>query len=301
MNYKKASSIGEALAMLNETDNALILAGGTDVMADLNRAPSPDKTVIYIGDIEELKIIRETVDGIHIGSLVPAAEIAESEIVGKYAAALRDAAGESAGPQVRNRATIGGNIATASPAGDMICALFALDAAVAVAHSDRESGAPAEGAVRTEIRKISELITGARQTALKANEIITEIIIPKAPGASGSAFLKMGKRKAMSISIVNAACAVTLGQENRIDAIRIALGSVAPTVVRAETVENELAGKPADKDLIAEITKLAAGAIDPITDQRAPGWYRREIVPVLAARAVMAAVCDAGGMQESVG
>ena len=283
MVYKKAHSIDDALAFLGEAgDSALILAGGTDVMAGLNGKPSPDKTVIYIGDIPELKGIRETEESVRIGSLVTAAEIEDSDIVAKYAAALSEAAKESAGPQVRNRATIGGNIGTASPAGDLLCALFALNASVVIAGSKS-------------IRGISEVVTGVKKTSLKPGEFITEIIIPKMPAAYGSAFHKIGKRKAMTISIASAACAVSLGSGDCIEDIRIAIGAAAPTVVRAAALEKLLKGSAFAESDITEKSKLAADAISPITDQRATSWYRREVAPVLTAMAVMAAINAAKG------
>lgn len=286
MDYKKACNIEDALTMLREAgDSVLILAGGTDVMAGMNGKPASDKTVIYIGDIADLRGIRETPGDIRIGSLVTAAEIEESEIIARYAGALCEAAKESASPQVRNRATIGGNIATASPAGDLLCALFALDASIVVGTGG-------------DVRKISDIITGAKKTSLKPGELITEIIIPKLSGICGSDFLKVGKRKAMSISITNVACAVSLGRGGRVDEIRIAIGASAPTVVRAAAMENALKGNIVNESYIKEKSTLAVDAIDPITDQRATMWYRREVIPVLAARAVTAAVNAAESIQE---
>ena len=285
MIYNKACNVEDALAMLRDAgDNALILAGGTDIMPDLNKFPVSEKSVVYVGDIAELREIKETANEIRIGSLVTASQIESSKIVEKYAAALREAAMESAAPQVRNRATIGGNIATASPAGDMLCALYALNASIAIGNSG-------------DIRKISDVVTGIKKTSLNPGDLITEIIIPKAAGTFGSAFLKIGKRKAMTISIACAACAVSL-HDGRIEDVRVAIGSAAPTVVRATAMEDALKGEIATESDIDRKSKLAADAVSPITDQRATKWYRKEVAPVLAARAFLAAVSSAENIRE---
>ena len=282
LRYYKATDIDHALELLEQAgENGLILAGGTDVMVDFNRTPvEADKVVVYIGDLHELARISEDDDAIHLGCLVTAAQILDSGIIKKHAYVLWEAAHESSGPQVRNRATIGGNIGTASPAGDMIAALQCLDARVTVIFK--------QGAAE---KAIDEIITGVKKTSLCKGELMTGITIQKTKQPSASAFEKIGKRKAMSISIASASCFVKLDKDfERIEDVRIAIGAASQTTVRATDVENALRGAVISDDVIREKSTYAISSISPITDQRAPGSYRSEVVPVLVSRAVCKAV-----------
>ncbi len=279
MDVKLASSVQEAVSLLQEAANGRILAGGTDVMVQLNgRAIPDDLTLVHIGDIAQLRHITETESELKIGALTTDTMLIESEVVKKYAYALWKAAYESAGPQVRNRATVGGNICTASPAADVVCALEALDATASIVGPEGERQA-----------KLCDIITGPKQLSLAKGEIITELSFPKA----ASAFEKIGKRRSMTISIANAAAAVELDGDT-ISAIRVVIGAAAPTHVRAAEIEAALTGAKVDAALIEEKSKLAVNCIKPLTDQRAPQWYRMEVVPVMVARAIMAA-CEQGG------
>lgn len=282
MNYQKVTTLNDALSSLKNFGNSKILAGGTDLLVEHNRQPlAMDTTLVYIGDIDELKTIGKTGAMLEIGSLVTMAQLEQSSLVATQASALQMAAQESAGPQVRNRATIGGNIATASPAGDLVCALYALDAAVVIANA---------GGLTT--KPIAEFITGVKSTALKPDELIAGVAIPLVSGPIGSAFSKLGNRKAMTISVANAACRVTLDGYIIRD-IRLAAGSVAATVVRLPIVEQALSGQPADPQLVREKCELAKDSVNPITDQRATKWYRKEVLPVLLAQTIMQAVANA--------
>lgn len=282
MNYVRATTVNEAVELLREAGSSgLLLAGGTDVMVAMNAKPAPvETTIIDIGSLDELKEIREDDDSLRIGALVTAAELAVSPVVHVWAEALAQAAAASAGPQVRNRATIGGNIGTASPAGDLISALYALDATVVIAGP--------EGCCE---KKINEVVVGVKRTSL-CGGIITELVIPKTcPGCTSSAFEKMGKRKAMTVSLANVSCRIKLSEtKDSIEEARVVVGSAAATVVRALDVEQALKGAALDEENIRECAKLVTGSIDPITDQRATRWYRLEVIPVMVAKAVSKAI-----------
>jgi len=282
LEVKLAKNVQEAIAFLNEAEGGQIIAGGTDVMVGLNANAVPDDlTLVHIGDIDELKYITETEEAFEIGSLTTDTMLCDSEAVREKAYALWQAAYQSAGPQVRNRATVGGNIGTASPAADVVCALEALDADAVIAGPDGEKTV-----------KVASIITGPKKVNLQKGEIITKLIVPKA----ASAFNKIGKRQAVTISIANTSTAVEMDGDIIKD-IRIVIGSVAATHVRAEAVEAALKGQKADAALIEEKSKLAADSINPITDQRATAWYRKQIVPVLVARSIKEA-CKKGGWTE---
>lgn len=271
------------MALLRQAgDSGLLLAGGTDVMTVMNRTPAPPKTVIIdLGGLEALKQIQERIYELEIGALVTDTQLAASPLVKSWAGALAQAAAASAGPQVRNRATIGGNIGTASPSGDLITALWALDAVLTVA-----------GPEGPRQRKLEDVVVGVKRTDL-AGQVITHVIVPKAPDRTASAFEKMGKRKAMTISFASAACRVTLAPGlDAIEDIRIAIGAAAPTTVRAAAAEEALRGAPLDRAVIREKTQLCREAVSPITDQRATKWYRTEIIPGLVERTLWKAVAE---------
>ena len=291
--YLKAESIADAVSKLESAgDSATILAGGTDLLVGYNSKPvKQGTTIVYIGEIEEMKAIEETEKELRIGSLVTTAEIAESPLIARYARGLQQAAQESAGPQVRNRATIGGNIATASPAGDMISPLYALGASVAIA-----------GKNGNVIKNMSEVIIGVKKTALTRDQIITQFIIPKSGSTTESAFEKIGKRKAMTISSANAACQVTLDKDcTIIKDLRVSVGAAGPTIGMAHNLANALRGNPVDHVFIKEKSRLACEVISPITDQRATRWYRQEVVPVLVYNVIIKAIAQVknsdGGVQ----
>lgn len=274
-----AKSVQEAVAALAQAENGRLVAGGTDVLVSMNGHAAPeDLTVVSVGGIGECREIVETEETIEIGALVTDAKIIESELLKEKAYALWWAAHESAGPQVRNRATIGGNIGTASPAADVVCALEALDAEATIVSSSGERKA-----------KVADIITGVKRTALAKDEMITKLTIPK---GWKSGFVKQGKRSAVTISVVNAAAAVKMNGEV-IDDIRVVIGSAAVTHVRAKELEEALKGKAYQAEAVAEAAGAVSYPVSPITDTRAPGWYREKLIPVLAKRAVMEA-CEGG-------
>ena len=279
MEVKLATTVPEAVRMLEESPGGRILAGGTDILVTLNGNAVPDDlTLVHIGEIAELRRITETETALKIGCLVTDTMLAGSAAVEKHAHALWQAARQSAGPQVRNRATVGGNIGTASPAADVVCALEAMDAVAHIVGPGGERDA-----------RLGEIITGPKKTSLARGEIITELTVPK----GASAFEKIGKRQAMTISIANAAAWVEL-EGDTIRALRVVIGSAAPTHVRAAEVEAALTGQKVSRAVVEEKARLAVHSISPLTDQRATQWYRTEAVPVMVARAILAA-CEQGG------
>lgn len=284
--YLCPTNIDEALSFVaTHGSRAVVMAGGTDVMVSFSRRQISPEYVVDISRLEELKFIRQDRGLIRIGPRTTFTELICSDVIRTRAAVLADAARASAGPQVRNLATIGGNLGTASPAGDLVVALMALNAQVKVASRDGE---------RTLL--LDQFLVGPKKSNLHSDELITEIMVPASPSKSGSAFQKLGNRNAMTIAIVSAAASVTLSEDGKyFGAVRLALGSVAPTAVRAKAYEEALTGKPANSDEICHARHLVGGAISPITDIRAAAWYRREVAPVLAGRSVEDALAAALG------
>lgn len=280
--FYHAESIEQAVAYLKEnTGHAVVLAGGTDIMVQVNQYNYPEDTVfVGIENIPETKGIGMKGMTLRIGSTVTASELAVSPLVKHYARALYLAAKESASPQVRNRATVGGNVCTASPSGDMAAALIALEAEAEIVGVDG-------------IRKIrvQEIPVFVKKNCLENSEIIREFIIKCKDKNQNSSFQKIGKRKAMTISIADVAASVTLSEDgNTIVNAKVSAGACAPTIVRLKAFEEALKGCKAVKDAVDEKADKVLSDISPITDMRATEWYRKHLVQVLAVRAVMDAV-----------
>jgi CO/xanthine dehydrogenase FAD-binding subunit len=266
-------SLGEALRFLSEKgERAKVIAGGTDLIPRLREGVSRPDFVLNVLEIGELCGIREADEALHIGATTTHTQITESPILQRICPALTQAAALIGGPPVRNRGTIGGNIVNASPAADLACALLALDAE-AVLRSEKGSRTVALG----------DFFTGPGQTVIRPDELLTEVTV-RAPKGKG-VFRKLGRRRAMSLSIINVA--IFLEMEGKIcRKSRIALGSVAPTPIRCLQAEQLLAGREASPEILSKCAVEAMRASRPIDDQRAKAWYRIEAGTVLLRRAL---------------
>jgi CO/xanthine dehydrogenase FAD-binding subunit len=271
------STLDEALVALGEHPDALVLAGGTDLMVEINEARhqlAGEEVVVSVNRVAELKAWRvdRSRATLRLGAGVTYAELARPPLA-TLLPALGQAARTVGSPQIRNAATIGGNLVTCSPAGDGLPVLAALDATV---HLDGPEGA------RT--LPVSEFMTGVKRTARRPGELLTAVTLPMLDGWQG--YAKVGVRNAMVIAIAGACLAVDRPSRS----VRIALGSVAPTIVRAPDAE-AFAAAAVDWDAttigereVARFGELAAAAARPIDDHRASAAYRRRAVEVLAAR-----------------
>lgn len=249
-----------------------LLAGGTDLIVQERKGfMSCDTLWIDINRINELKTIKENDDYISIGSLVTHSEIEKAPLIKKYAPALAEASSTIGSPQIRNRATIGGNINNASPAGDTLPALYSMDANVVIHNNDKESIIP-----------IRDYHTGPGRVCQKAkNCIITEVRIPKIDNIKG-AFSKLGQRKALAVSIVSVA--VSYSRELHIG---ISAGAVSPTPIRAYKCEEFLGNDVVCNDEVFEKAALILkDEICPINDIRGSSIYRSEMAAVLFKRAI---------------
>ncbi len=259
--------VPECLNLLGRFPNAKMLAGGTDLLVRLkDEINQPD--IIDISHIEEMKGISASNDKIKIGALVTFSEIIESELVAENAAVIVQAAEMIGSPQIRNRGTIGGNIANASPAGDSIPPLFVLEAEIEIAGMNYSRTIP-----------IKDFFKAPGKSILTDGEIITAVIIPKMKKWEG-AFVRLGQRKALAISKVSLALLLKI-KDDKIEEARIALGAVAPTVIRAEKTERCLVGKKFDNDTLLEAKKIICEEVSPISDIRSIAEYRKEMCGVL--------------------
>lgn len=242
----------EALRLKRETGGAW-LAGGTVLLVNAHQGKTVNGNLISLEKLDGLCRIRETADAVAVGALVTFDEIERSELIRALFPALWEAAAQVGGPQIRHRATLGGNIACASPASDGVTPLMALDASVRLVSGEGER-----------LVKLTEFYTGKFKTAAGETELLTEVIIPK--GSTFSRFVKVGKRSALAVSIVNIAM-VKAG-----DAIRLAVGSAAPEVRFCEKTSAALTEGRLD-----EARTALQQEISPIDDRWGTADYRRSV------------------------
>jgi carbon-monoxide dehydrogenase medium subunit len=256
-----------------------VLAGGTDLLADLKASSHVLKAVVDISRASDMRKIEVDERGLCIGALVTHSEIMASKVIRDMFPALVDAAHTIGAVQTRNLGTLGGNLVTAVPSVDSGPTLIALDALVTIAGQSGNRKMP-----------LVEFFVGPRKTALKPDELLVEIVIPKENLNKPAHFLKMGLRKGQALALVNVAASLWIApKKNTCTAVRIALGAVAPTVVRATTAEKFLEGRAATPENFAEAGRLAVEDARPISDMRASADYRKDIVAVLTRRALEAA------------
>jgi len=273
-NFVNVSTKEEALEILNQDqDKVCLVAGGTNVMPFIRTEKINHKTLVNIRNLNELRFINELDDRIVIGPLTTIAELEKSEIVRKYAPALTDAAGCFADPTTRNSATIGGNIANASPAADTAPPLLVLNATVVVESKP-------QGEKRIPIR---DFFKGVNKTALNKDEIITTIEIPKSQANSSSRFIKLGLRNAMAISVASVAAGLEL-EDGKVKEVNIALGSVAPAPVKAQIAEEFLLEKDFSAQSVEKAAEQVIADISPIDDIRSSAEYRKTVAQVLVKR-----------------
>lgn len=280
--YVTATDVGHAVALLTQYGaSAKVLAGGTDLLADLKFSAHSPEVVIDISRLAELKGIALTAAGLRIGALATHTEIMESREIRDTLPALIDAAGTIGAVQTRNLGTLGGNLVTCVPSMDSGPTLLALEAEVTV-----------QGASGRRRMPLAELFVGPRKTSLGVGEILVEIVIPKANLGKPTVFKKFGLRKGQALALVNAAASFW-PKNGTFSAPRIALGAVAPTVMRATRAEAWLDGRAISEEAMAEAGRIAASEARPISDFRASADYRRDLVAVLVKRALAGAQAPA--------
>lgn len=279
--FLRPMTLSELTRLLGET-NGNIIAGGTDIIPKMKRSQYPTSMVIDISQIEELRFIRRKKGRIKIGALTTHQDIAGSALLFDYNPALVSAAKTVGCEQTRNRGTLGGNIANASPAADTIPPLLIFDTNI---HLHGKTGG----------RTISlrDFLVGPGITKLMEGEFIRSVSFKPFKGGWGAAFQKLGKRNGMAISVVSAAAAIKFGADGKIAQARLSLGSVAPKVVRSSRAESVLTGQYLTSKILEEASHVCLEDIAPISDIRASAEYRRKSAKVIAYRVLSQAANDA--------
>ena len=279
--YVAARDAGQAVALLAEHGASVkILAGGTDLLVELKSASHAPRMIVDISRATDLKNIALTDEGLSIGALVTHTEIMDSQLIRETFPALADAAHTIGAVQTRNLGTLGGNLVTCVPSMDSGPTLIALEALVTIAGPEGRRQMP-----------LTALFVGPRKTALKPTELLVEIIIPCRNLGKPAHFLKSGLRKGQALALVNVAASLWVDKKkNTFAEPRIALGAVAPVVMRATQAEAYLEGRAVTPEAMAEAGRIAAGEARPISDFRASAGYRRDLIAVLTKRALENAV-----------
>jgi CO/xanthine dehydrogenase FAD-binding subunit len=275
VDYIRPQTLSEALAFLGENaPDTTILAGGTDVMIDMRAGELSPRYLLDVGRLPELRQIRIKEENLMVGAAVTITEIGKSEIIEQHAPALRIAAAKFASRQVRNIATIGGNVAHCSPCGDTIPPLLIHDAAaVVVSPAGRRNVS------------IEEMAGGPYRCTLRPNELITHFILePKPKAVDFVDFQKIGRRKELAIARMSMAAMVGRESDRSISFIRFALGSCTPTPHRFGDMENYLIGKIADEKMLRQVGQMLAGRMLEITGRRPSALYKEPAIQGLFMR-----------------
>jgi CO/xanthine dehydrogenase FAD-binding subunit len=273
---KSPTTLQEALELKHKYKSKIRpLAGGTDILVLARNNPGlwgDNPLLLNLNTIPDLRFINENSDTIEIGPLVTHTQLAENDSIRTHVPALAQALGTLGSPQIRNLGTLVGNICHASPAADSLCILYTRETSLQITTIDGER-----------IVKISDFITNPGQISIPENGLVSKVIIPKLPNFR-SEFRSLRQRIALSIVVVSAAVELLLDEDSIVNDVRIALGAVAPTIVRVPKTEALLRSKKLTDDLITQVKELVPTECVPITDIRSNKEYRQAMTGVLVAR-----------------
>ncbi len=288
--YRTANDLTQAFEALGSGGHCRVIAGGTDVVVQLDKQPEQAEsvTLVDVAGIPELAGIVLQGDRLVIGAAVTMADVAGSDLVWKHAAALAEGAAAAASPLIRNVATVGGNVVNASPAADTVPGLIVAGAVAELATMGGWRQVPVE-----------DIQVGPGACSLAKGELLVRVSLPAAAEGEGQAFLKLGRRKALSISMVNVAARVSVDGEVVREAA-VVLGAVAPrfVVMRRELTEL-LSGRAWDEEARREVAALVEATVNPISDLRAGAEYRKKMAGVFAVRALTGAYQRACGREKA--
>jgi CO/xanthine dehydrogenase FAD-binding subunit len=303
--YHKPETVQEALQLMKTLEEGRYIAGGTDVMVLVRQGKLKPGHMISLRNIEGLAFIAGE-SGLRIGGATTHSDIEADGFIAKRYSALNDAVSNLGSRQIRNVATMGGNICNAAPSADTACPLLVLDARALIAGYEGERTVD-----------MDDFFVGPGKTVLGKGEIIKEFVMPAFGDTTGSAYLKHTRRSAMDLPILGVAARITIKVGGSLprchdvlctadpmskvlarfeeedlccEDVRIAMGVVAPRPVRAKKAEAALKGKVLSNKLIREIGSIAASEATPRDSIRGEAWYRKEMVDVLTRRAIMRSI-----------
>ena len=284
--YYTPGTVDEAISLLTKFEGSKLLAGGHSLIPLMKLRVAAPEVVIDINGIRELSYIREENHKVKIGALTRLSEVQFSSLLRRVCPILPETASVIADPQVRNRGTVGGNLAHGDPANDLPPATIALGASFVI------SGPRGKHAVKAE-----EFFVDVFATRLERDELLTGIEVPIPPPRTGAAYLKF-ERKVGDFSTVSVASQLTLSNDGGCTAAGIGLGGVGPTALRANEAEEVLVGNKPTDDLIMEAASKCADVSKPVSDVRGSSDYKKDLVKVFASRSIKLALDRA--LHESV-
>lgn len=277
--YSAPTSVAEAVAMLKEHASqgvrTQILAGGTDLLVQLQGLDKEPRTIVDVKKIADVKRLEIGADETFIGAAIPSAILNENAQLKALFPGLLEAADLIGSTQIQGRASIGGNLCNASPAGDSIPAMIACSATCVVA-----------GASGTRELPVEDFVTGVGKNALEAGELLIGLKLPNPPEHASSAYLRFIPRTEMDIAVAGCGVAVELDGSGTCTAARVAIGAVAPTALLVPEAAAALVGSKLDEAALAAAGTACSAAASPISDKRGTVDYRRKVVGVLCRRAV---------------
>jgi len=275
--YYTPDSLKEAYGLMEERKgSARYVAGGTDILVRIKQGVLRPEALISLRHIGQLKGIYPN-GGLRLGSMALFRDMERDPLIARRYPALREAVRSLANPQVRNVATIGGNLCNAAPSADSAPALLVMGASVTV-----------EGPGGTRRIPLDEFFAGPGRTCMNPDEVLTEVRLSETPGRSGSAFLKVG-RVSQDLAVVNVAAFLVM-EKGRCRKCRLAAGAVAPTPLRLRAAEKLVEGEEIGPELLDRVAKAVEQEVSPITDVRSTESYRRAVAGVLVRRAILAAL-----------
>lgn len=266
-------TLEELWAMFAACPGGRVLAGGTDLLVELRKTGDKPSVVFCLERLTALQHIERVGRELCIGAGVTLQRLLECPVVEQEFPALRQALSVLGSPPVRHGATLGGNICTASPAGDTLPPLYVFDASIELS-SDKEQR-------RLSIR---DFMIGPGRTALRPGEIVTGIVIPLPPPGAASTYHKVGKRKALAIAVASFAALVVRDGSGIVKQIKLAWGSVGPIITTLPEIEDFLRGESLSPERLRQAGAMAAAAVAPIDDIRASAAYRRQLTGNLLQR-----------------
>jgi carbon-monoxide dehydrogenase medium subunit len=267
---------------------ARIIAGGTDLVVRMKQKLMTPEYVVDITGIPGLNGIEYNgKSGLKVGALCTHDDIVFSPVIKDKFPLIAQAAGTIGSVQLRNLGTVGGNLCNAAPSADLAPALIGLDARARI-----------YGSAGERVIELKDFFTGPGETVLEPDEILVGVEVPIPPPHSAAIYIKHGPRKAMDIAVVGVAVVLCLnGEDSTCSDIRIVLGAVAPTPIRASMAEETVRGKKLGTEVVAEAARIAATETKPISDVRSSVTYRQKMVEVLTRRAIQQALEQARKIQ----
>ena len=274
MKYAAPTTIDEARALLAGDTDAIVFAGATDVVPQMRGGRPEPSMVIDLKKIDRLMSVSLEGDTWHVGAAVPSSVLTGNAAFSADFPGLSEAAGLIGSDQIQNRSSLGGNLCNASPAADSVPPLVVNDAVAVIAGAQGERRVP-----------VADVVTGPGQTSLAHGEIVVCFELARPAASTADAYLRLIPRTEMDIAVVGAGVRLTLDDDGTVSAAAVALGAVAPTVVRVHAAEVALVGSRLDDAALAAADAAASVACNPIDDKRGTINYRRQVAGVLTRRA----------------